>query len=405
MAGSTDIHADDGLRASVVHVAVDALAEAEGIIAEEVRAKDGAVILPAGVDITMFSASMRTMIRKMQDNGIDRVCLHQHVQLSESDIESIIERAYSDKDAIIDKEKAAYIVKEVDALFTEFKKEEINSEVIAQLDMMSEDLAYDVMRDQSLAFSLGKVKEADEYTFIHSFNVSVLTGYLANRLHPGDKKYVERIIMGGLLHDIGKAQIPNEVLNKPGPLTNDEFAIMKSHPSLGVTLAMKSGVTDPDILAVIGGHHEKWSGRGYPNELAGTDIPESARIAAVADVFDALTAKRVYKQPMSSRNALAIIMKDAGMHFDSKVVRELLLGLGLYPPGSIVKLSDGRHGVVVSGGGKDLMRPVVLIQHANAATADEAPEFVDLKETDVIISEYLGHGSKRELSLRGAAAS
>jgi HD-GYP domain-containing protein (c-di-GMP phosphodiesterase class II) len=201
--------------------------------------------------------------------------------------------------------------------------------------------------------------------------------------------------MGGLLHDMGKAKIPLNILHKPGPLSVTEFNVMKKHPNYGVAMALKIGIHDPVIIAVIGGHHEKWSGKGYPKGRKGLEIPEPARISAVADVFDALTAKRVYKNSMSSRNAITMILKDSGVHFDAKVARELLVSLGLYPPGSIVALSDGRVGFVVSGGGKDLVRPVILIKDEKE---NGVPVFIDLKnERNVCITQYIGHNEKRDL--------
>lgn len=379
-------------------VPVDALIGVDGVVAQDVLTPEGSVILPAGVDIAMFNKAMPAMIRKMKQSGITHVFIQKSTELNEDDIESIISRVYSETDSLIDKEKATFVVQGVNKLFNEFKKEEPTSEIITSLGAISEDLAVDLMNNPSVAFSLGKVKDADEYTFIHSFNVSLLCGYLAARLHPNDKEFIQKMVLGGLLHDLGKSQIPLDILNKPGPLSADEFTVMQRHPAIGVSLALKSGVSDHAILSIIGGHHEKWSGKGYPNHKAGLDIPEPARIAAVADVFDALTAKRVYKAPMSSRNAIAIILKDSGVHFDSKVARELLVGLGLYPPGSIVVLSDGRRGIVVSGGGKDLMRPVVLIQEGT--TASDTPEFVDLKnDRDLIIADCIGHGGKREMTI------
>ena len=254
------------------------------------------------------------------------------------------------------------------------------------------------MKQPSVAFSLGRVREADEYTFVHSFNVAVLTGFLANKLFPDNKEFLQKMITGGLLHDMGKAKISPAVLNKPGALSQEEFKEMKRHPVLGMTLAINSGIRDEEILAVIGCHHEKWSGKGYPMGRRGMDIPLSARITAVADVFDALTAKRVYKNPMSSRNAISIILKDAGAHFDLSIARELLVSLGLYPPGSIVSLSDGRTGIVVSGSGKDLIRPVVMIRNSHKKDASNAPTFIDLKSAGGLrISSYLGQAEKREL--------
>ncbi|MDR1886190.1 MAG: HD-GYP domain-containing protein [Synergistaceae bacterium] len=380
-----------------IKVPVKMLANSEGIVAAEVLTDKGAVILPAGVDITMFEASMDKLIAKMQAHGIEYVVLHTTQQMSERDIENIIENVYSDGDTLISKEKARDVVKGVDMLFSAIKENEISPEMITSVANMGTDLTEDILRNPSVAFSLGKVREADEYTFVHSFNVAVLAGYLANRMFHGDRDFVQKVITGGLLHDIGKAKIPLEVLNKPGALDQNEFKEMKRHPGFGLSLAMGSGVKDEDILSVIGCHHEKWSGKGYPMGRKGMDIPLAARIAAVADVFDALTAKRVYKSPMSSRNAITIILKDAGMHFDATIARELLVSLGLYPPGSIVTLSDGRTGVVVSGGGKDLIRPVVMIKSKKKGELD-IPSFIDLRTAgDLRISQYIGHADKREL--------
>ncbi|MDR3332524.1 MAG: HD-GYP domain-containing protein [Synergistaceae bacterium] len=380
-----------------IKVPVKMLAQCEGVVATEVLTKSGAVILPAGVDITLFESTMAGLIAKMLAHGIEWVYLHTAQNLSDNDINEIIEHVYSAGDTLISKEKARDVVKHMDSLFRTIQENDMQPEMVTSVVNMGNDLTEDILRNPSVAFSLGKVHEADEYTFVHSFNVSVLAGYLTNRIFPNDRVFLQKIITGGLLHDMGKAKIPIEVLNKPGPLTQDEFKEMKRHPSLGLMLAMHSGVKDEDILAVIGCHHEKWSGKGYPVGRKGDDIPLGARIAAVADVFDALTAKRVYKNPMSSRNAITIILKDSGVHFDSKVARELLVSLGLYPPGSIVSLSDGRVGVVVSGGGRDLMRPVVMIR-SSKKPADEIPEFVDLKNAgEICINQCIGHADKREI--------
>ncbi|MDR1138236.1 MAG: HD-GYP domain-containing protein, partial [Synergistaceae bacterium] len=324
--------------------------------------------------------------------------------LSESDINSIIEKVYSDGSELVSKEKAVAVIQNVGSMFRNIRDGDISAEITTTASNMSTDLTEDLIRNPQVAFSLGKVQEADEYTFVHSFNVAILTGYLTNRMYPSDREYLQRIIMGSLLHDMGKARIPIEILNKPGPLSNDEFEMMKKHPNLGVAAALKSGIKDPVIIEVIGGHHEKWSGKGYPKGLKALEIPEPARLAAVSDVFDALTAKRVYKSSMSSRNALTMILKDSGEHFDSRITRELLVSLGLYPPGSIVALSDGRVGFVVSGGGRDLVRPVILIQKKDKDSQDtEIPSFLDLKTAnDICIAQYLGHSEKRSLDYKVA---
>jgi HD-GYP domain-containing protein (c-di-GMP phosphodiesterase class II) len=382
----------------IMKVPVRMLGDSDGIVASDVLTDKGAVILPAGVDITFFESNMEDLIKKMEAHGISHVLIQTNQQLSDQDIDEIIENVYSAGEALISKEKASDIVKGVDSLFHAIRENEISPEMVNSVANMSSDITADILKQPSVAFSLGRVREADEYTFVHSFNVAVLTGFLANKLFPDNREFLQKIITGGLLHDMGKAKISPAVLNKPGALSQDEFKEMKRHPVLGMTLAMNSGIRDEEILAVIGCHHEKWSGKGYPMGRRGMDIPLSARITAVADVFDALTAKRVYKNPMSSRNAISIILKDAGVHFDLSIARELLVSLGLYPPGSIVSLSDGRTGIVVSGSGKDLIRPVVMIRHPHKKDASNTPTFIDLKSAGGLrISSYLGHAEKREL--------
>ena len=381
---------------AVIRTPTDTLQDSRGIIARDVKTKKGAVLLPAGVDIALFATAMKTIVQRMKQEGIEHVYLRVHHEISDSELNKIIEKVYTEGSGTVGKEKAATVIKGVGNMFRNIREEEISPEMIGAISNMSMDLTEDLLKNPNIAFSLGKVKEADEYTFVHSFNVAVLTGYLVGRLHPGDKEYLHRVVMGGLIHDMGKAKISNEILNKPGALTAEEFAEMKKHTNYGMVMALKADVRDPVLINIIGAHHEKWSGKGYPKGTKGTEIPEAARIAAVADVFDALTAKRVYKSSMSSRNAITLILKDAGIHFDAKVARELLVSLGLYPPGSVVMLSDGRNGIVVSGGGKDLIRPVVIIQEDE--NESNVPVFLDLKTTpDIRISHYIGHGEKRDL--------
>ncbi len=386
---------------SIIKIPVEKLDLYEGVFCNDIIGKNGAMLLPAGVDLSLVESSLDTMISMMKEHGINEVYIRTKPQFSEEDIEEIFDRIYTEDNPLISKEKARDIVKQVDTLFNAVRKQDFEPGMLTPLTNMGVSLTEEILRDPSLSLSLGKVHNADEYTFVHSFNVAVLTGYLTNRLHHGDRDCLQRVVIGSLLHDMGKAQIPIEILNKPGALTSEEFAVMKTHPDLGVEMARENGITAPDVLEVIHSHHEKWSGKGYPEGSKGSEISEVARIAAVADVFDALTAKRVYKEPMSSREALTLIMKDAGGHFDTKVARELLVSLGLYPPGSIVSLSDGNIGLVVSNGGQDLVRPVLMLKESKAAKKkNAAPTFLDLKTTtDLHIVQYLGHGDKRDLGL------
>ena len=382
----------------IINVPIDMLAESVGTTANDIIGKNGVVILPAGVDLRVIEGSLDSLIEKLKRHNVTSIQITAPNKLSDKEIESIIDNVYSENEQLISKDKTRSIIKNIDTLFQMTSRDErISPEVMSGIHSMSEELSLDIMSNPSAILSLAKVREADEYTFVHSFNVSVLTGFLGSRLYPGNKEFVNTLVHGGILHDIGKAYIPPEVLQKPGRLTQEEFAIMKGHPELGVNLARKSGVTDERVISIIGGHHEKFDGNGYPTGKKGSEIHEFARIAAVADVFDALTARRVYKEPMSSRDAINIIINDTGKFFDPKVAREMLLIIGLYPPGSIVSLSDGRVGIVVSGGGHDLVRPLILLRNSGRSEAYTEPVFLNLKETDLHIVKYIGYGGKRNL--------
>jgi HD-GYP domain-containing protein (c-di-GMP phosphodiesterase class II) len=159
---------------------------------------------------------------------------------------------------------------------------------------------------------------------------------------------------------------------------------MKHLAVQGVDLARANGVENVRILAVIRGHHERYGGSGYPDSLVKEGIRVESRIAAVADVFDALTARRVYKDPMDSRQAVSIMVENMGAHFDPMVVRILLVSIGLYPPGTAVELSDGSMGVVVGARGKDLVRPQVLLQINSMGRKVEEMKIIDLSQADTL---------------------
>jgi response regulator RpfG family c-di-GMP phosphodiesterase len=169
---------------------------------------------------------------------------------------------------------------------------------------------------QSLADAL-EVK--DEYTHGHSLRVSHFSGAIARRLGL-PSSVVREVELGGHLHDIGKIGVRETVLNKPGPLTADEYEHIMTHPSVGWRLLEPLLGEMPRVLAVVRSHHERWDGRGLPDGLAGEAIPLGARIAAVADSFDAMTSDRPYRPGLSMDDALAEIVRCSGTQFDPRVV-------------------------------------------------------------------------------------
>ncbi|NPA72249.1 MAG: HD-GYP domain-containing protein, partial [Gammaproteobacteria bacterium] len=163
------------------------------------------------------------------------------------------------------------------------------------------------------------ISKRDSDTDEHNFRVTLYAIQLAERMQL-DTQHRQSLLKGAFVHDIGKIAISDNILLKPGKLTDDEFEQMKRHVKEGVDI-IKSSLWLADAKDVVAYHHEKYNGQGYPFELSGQDIPINARIFAVVDVFDALTSKRPYKEAMPYDKAIAIIQNDAGNHFDPNVVK------------------------------------------------------------------------------------
>ena len=160
----------------------------------------------------------------------------------------------------------------------------------------------------------------DSYTRLHSERVAAISRSLAEalKLDPSD---VDKIVHGARVHDIGKIAIPDRILLKPGKLSEAEFDVIKTHPDKGVELLAHARGLDKEILNIVRYHHERWDGRGYPDGLAGQDIPEWARIVALADAYEAMTAGRPYRPAKKPEEALKEVEENSGTQFDPKLVR------------------------------------------------------------------------------------
>jgi len=162
------------------------------------------------------------------------------------------------------------------------------------------------------------IAKRDSDTNAHNYRVTIIAVRLAEAIGLG-KREIRGLIKGAFLHDVGKIGIRDEILLKPGKLDEDEYAIMKTHVDHGIEIVARSRWLS-DAMQVVQGHHEQVSGNGYPQALAGDEIPVAARIFAIVDVFDALTARRPYKEPFSFERTMAILEKDSGTHFDANLV-------------------------------------------------------------------------------------
>lgn len=180
-----------------------------------------------------------------------------------------------------------------------------------------------VLHDQNAVESLMQITAHDYYTHTHSINVSIYTISLGSFMGiSGDE--LKTLGTAAVLHDIGKSKVDYNIINKNGRLDDMEFAEMKRHPSEGHAIALKLGIEDQRILTGIRHHHERLEGGGYPDNLKGEQISKFARIIGVCDVFDALSTKRSYKEPMSSFEALKLMKDEFSTHLDMSMVNAFI---------------------------------------------------------------------------------
>ena len=222
---------------------------------------------------------------------------------------------------------------------------------------ISDTIVNDVLKKDGVGLNLDELKVSDEYTFKHSVDVAAGSIILAKYLGLGADN-IRDIGTAGVLHDIGKIMIPNEILNKNGKLTDKEFAVIKNHPVYGYQMLSKNqSIAEPIRRAVLY-HHEKFCGGGYPSGLKGNEIPLYARVLSVIDVFDALVTERPYHKAYSVADTLEI-MYTMYEQFDAEVFQAFLKSLIVYPIGSIITLSNGVQAQVIKTNKGYPLRPVV----------------------------------------------
>lgn len=218
-------------------------------------------------------------------------------------------------------------------------------------------LVRQMLSNPSGAPKLFELKEFDAYTYRHSINVGLLLLLVAKEWGLPEER-LEDITLAGVLHDVGKIRVGHAIINKEGPLNDEEWAIMRKHPVWSAE--MVAGVElPPEALGIIRSHHERLDGRGYPDGLVAGGLNDYVRLSGICDVYDALTSRRSYKGKMDYSAAVNILLESSGTHFDSQILNQFVRLIGLYPVGTQVRLNTGETAVVLRINKAQVTRPVV----------------------------------------------
>lgn len=235
---------------------------------------------------------------------------------------------------------------------------------ITPLAAVAEEMVDTMFSHGDAMLCLARIRAKDAYLMEHSMNVAILLANFGRYLGL-ERGVLKELTLGGLLHDVGKIMTPDAVLNKPGKLTDEEFGVMREHVVHSHDILLATAGITPTMLEVAANHHERLDGSGYPRRLKGAELSLYTRMSGIVDVYDAVTADRVYKQGMQPTQAFRILLKGADHHFDRELVTRFIKCMGVYPVGTLVRLSNQRLAIVMQRNAEEPLKPVVkVIYHA-----------------------------------------
>jgi HD-GYP domain-containing protein (c-di-GMP phosphodiesterase class II) len=224
----------------------------------------------------------------------------------------------------------------------------------------AEPIVESVMNNRSAMTWLVRMREMSDYLYTHSVSSAIWATVMARHIGMPNES-IEAAGLGAMLLDIGKTQLPPELLSKPGPLTKAELSLARRHVEYGMKILEESEGISPQVLAMVRTHHERHDGSGYPNGLSGQQIPVLGRIGGIVDYYDAVTSERPYAAPLSSYDCLRSLNKLAGSAFQAEMVEQFIQSIGFFPPGTLVQLNDGSVAVVVAQNRRHRLKPEILV--------------------------------------------
>lgn len=255
-----------------------------------------------------------------------------------------------------------------------------NSVSSADVAPLVEEISASIERNASAMLTVSRMKTKDDYTYLHSVAVCALMIALGKQLNY--RGSLHALGMAGLLHDVGKMSIPDEILNKPGKLTDEEFKVVLEHPRQGWELLKRSDDIDEIALDVCLHHHERVDGKGYPDRLSGETLSLEARMGAICDVYDAITSDRCYKKGWEPAYALKKMAEWKDGHFDEAIFQAFVKTIGIYPSGTLLKLRSGRLAVVTEQSTQSLLTPIVKVFYSCNSKAPLPRKLINLAQSN-----------------------
>ena len=244
---------------------------------------------------------------------------------------------------------------------------------------LADDINHSLLSNHNALLNLSRIREKDRYLLEHSINVAILMGIFSRFLGYGALE-VKELVFGALLHDIGKIRVPDDILHKPGRLDEEEWEEMKRHVDYGIEALDKTEGISDIVRAICAEHHERLDGSGYPVGLNESRISRSGRMMAIVDIYDAVTATRVYHNGMPPFEAMRLLLDLSDKHLDKNLVHAFIKCMGVYPVGSLVELNNKRLGVVIATGIEVANKPTVKIFYNLNHNHHERPKDIDLSK-------------------------